>query len=70
MCLLHDSISVGVMAKLLQRQFSKDQALAWKFEVVRRRDQLSKAEAEAQVSPVNRCSLKVQPACWMICCPA
>jgi hypothetical protein len=48
--LLHCSLPVSAAAKLLQRQFAKEEVLAWKFEVVRRRDQLAKAEAEAQAS--------------------
>jgi hypothetical protein len=47
---LHCSLPVSAAAKLLQRQFGKEEVLAWKFEVVRRRDQLAKAEAEAQAS--------------------
>lgn len=48
--MLHCSLPVSAAAKLLQRQFAKEEVLAWKFEVVRRRDQLAKAEAEAQAS--------------------
>ena len=44
------SVPVSVAAKLLQRQFVRDEALAWKFELVRRRDQLAKRELEAQAS--------------------
>lgn len=44
------SLPVATASRLLQRQFARDQALAWKFELVRRRDQLAKTEAEAQVT--------------------
>jgi hypothetical protein len=45
-------------AKLLQRQFNKDQALAWKFEIVRRREQLARLAAEAKVGRASRHRLK------------
>lgn len=44
------SVPVSIAAKLLQRQFQKDESLAWKFELVRRRDQLAKLEMETQAS--------------------
>lgn len=49
-------------AKLLQRQFNKDEALAWKFEIVRRRDQLARLEAEAKVGLASRHMLHVHDA--------
>lgn len=41
---------VSIGAKLLQRHLQRDESLAWKFELVRRRDQLAKLEMEAQAS--------------------
>jgi hypothetical protein len=48
------SVPIGMAAKLLQRQFHKDEALAWKLEIVRRRDQLVRLEAEAKVGLASR----------------
>lgn len=49
-CVCPCSMPPKLAMQLLQRQFSRDQGLAWKFELVRRRDQLLKAEADAQAS--------------------
>lgn len=56
------SVPVGVAAKLLQRQFMKDEALAWKFELVRWRDQLAKLEVEAQASCCRGCMVELPAA--------
>lgn len=43
------SFPPALAAKLLQLRFKRDQGLAWKFELVKRREALAKAEAEAKV---------------------
>lgn len=43
------SLPPQLAAKLLQLRFKRDQGLAWKFELVRRREALARAEADAKV---------------------
>jgi hypothetical protein len=61
------SVPIKLAAKLLQRQFSKDEPLAWKFELVRRRDQLARLEAEAQVRKPDAVPQTGELMCWVDC---
>lgn len=49
-CAVVCSLPPQLAAKLLQLRFQRDQALSWKFELVRRREALATAEADAKVT--------------------